>query len=81
MATCSAGADTIIRVSCRPGWYQRSMLSLGDSELEARMHDMAALALRQFDSHYEVLVSAERGRQRRTYRLGRDRGYWFSESS
>lgn len=73
--------DTIIRVSCRPGWQQRCMLQLGDAELEARMHEMAALALRQFDSVAEVIVSATRGPQRRVYTLERYRGSWWGEAA
>lgn len=79
MATCSAVTDTVIRVSARPGWYQRTMMQLGDPALEARMHDMAALALRQFQEPSEVIVTAENGSQARVYRLERYRGHWRSE--
>lgn len=44
--------------------------------MEARMHAMAALGLKQFDSFWEVWVSAERGDQARIYRLERHRGSW-----
>lgn len=73
--------DTTIRISCRPGWKQRTMLELGDPELEARMHAMAALGLQQFDSVAEVTVWAESGSQVRTYRLERYRGHWGSAAA
>lgn len=78
MATCGAHRDTILRVSCRPGWHQRTMMQLGDVELEARMHAMAALGLRQFDSVGEVWVTAENATETRVYRLERYRGQWTS---
>lgn len=72
-------ADTIIQVSCRPGWRQRTMLQLGDPALEARMHAMAELGLQDFHSVPEVTVWAENGSQRRVYRLERYRGHWRGE--
>lgn len=69
--------DTIIRVSARPGWYQRTPLELGEPELELRMRLMAELALQQFDSYPEISVWATRGRQTRVYRVERYRtGSW-----
>lgn len=74
----TAATDTVIRVSCRPGWKQVTRLQLGDPALEARMHAMAELGLSQFRDA-EVIVVATRGRQSRVYRLERYRGHWGSE--
>lgn len=71
-----ADTDTVLRVSVRPGWHQRTRMELGDPALEARMHAMAELGLQQFDSAWEVLVWATRGDQTRVYRLERYRGHW-----
>ena len=68
--------DTIITISVRPGWRQRTMLLLGDPALEARMHAMAELALQQFTSAPEVVVWAQSGAHGRAYRLERYRGHW-----
>lgn len=73
--------DTVIRISCRPGWLQRTKMQLGDPELEARMHAQAALGLLQFTSVSEVVVIATRGAQTRVYRLERYRGHWTVESA
>ena len=52
-------------------------MQLGDPQLEMRMHLMAELALRQFDSYPEISVWATNGRQTRVYRLERYRsGQW-----
>lgn len=71
MAHVTSPAGTILRVSVRPGWYQRTMIPFNSPEMLERMHQMGALAFRQFDSLYEVTVSAQRGGKSRVMVLER----------
>ncbi len=54
--------DTVIRISARPGWHQRTRLGLHSPELLRRMEEQAWLALVQFRVA-AVEVIAIRGRR------------------
>ena len=62
--------DTVIRVSARPGWHQRTCLGLYSPVLLARMEDQAWLALQQFRVN-AVEVVAMRGPRWRSLLLER----------